>query len=64
MSQASLIAYLAVGGAFLDLAYWDVPYYVFVAIAVTRYIIALPNSGSVAERPIAPRIVTTRRLAR
>jgi probable O-glycosylation ligase (exosortase A-associated) len=33
--QASLIAYL-VGGAFLSLAYWDMPYYLMVLIAVTR----------------------------
>ena len=35
MIKVSLVAYL-VGGAFLNLAYWDVPYYLFVAVAVTR----------------------------
>ena len=55
MSQASLIAYF-VGGAFLDLAYWDVPYYVFVAIAVTRFIVAQSKQQApsrVAERPVS-----------
>ena len=35
MVKVSLVAYL-VGGAFLNLAYWDMPYYLFVAVAVTR----------------------------
>ncbi len=38
MIKVSLIAYL-VGGTFQNLAYWDVPYYLFVAIAVTRVIV-------------------------
>ena len=38
MVKVSMVAYL-VGGAFLNLAYWDVPYYLFVAIAVTRSIL-------------------------
>jgi probable O-glycosylation ligase (exosortase A-associated) len=36
MLKVSIVAYL-VGGAFLNLAYWDVPYYLFVAIAVARW---------------------------
>jgi probable O-glycosylation ligase (exosortase A-associated) len=36
MIKVSIVAYL-VGGAFQNLAYWDMPYYLFVAIAVTRY---------------------------
>jgi probable O-glycosylation ligase (exosortase A-associated) len=36
MTQVSLIAFL-VGGAFQNLAYWDMPYYLFVAIAVTEH---------------------------
>jgi len=38
MIKVSIVAYL-VGGAFLNLAYWDVPYYLFVAIAITRSIL-------------------------
>jgi probable O-glycosylation ligase (exosortase A-associated) len=38
MSQATLVGY-AVGGAFLNLAFWDMPYYLFAAIVVTRYIV-------------------------
>ena len=33
MIKVSMVAYL-VGGAFLNLAYWDAPYYLFVAVAV------------------------------
>jgi probable O-glycosylation ligase (exosortase A-associated) len=50
MIQVSLVAYL-VGGAFLNLAYWDVPYYLFVAIAVTRYILQQSHAASV--EPVA-----------
>lgn len=38
MTKVSLVAYL-VGGAFLNLAYWDMPYFLFVAVAVTRWIV-------------------------
>jgi probable O-glycosylation ligase (exosortase A-associated) len=38
MVKVSLVGYF-VGGAFLNLAYWDVPYYLFVAIAVTRFVL-------------------------
>lgn len=34
MIKVSIVGYL-VGGTFLNLAYWDMPYYLFVAIAVT-----------------------------
>lgn len=43
MTKVSIVAYL-VGGAFQNLAYWDMPYYLFVAVAVTRY--ALRQSAS------------------
>ena len=38
MTKVAIVAYL-VGGAFQNLAYWDAPYYLFVAIAVTRYVL-------------------------
>lgn len=38
MIKVSIVAYL-VGGAFLNLAYWDVPYYLFVAAAITRSVL-------------------------
>jgi hypothetical protein len=38
MTKVSLIGYF-VGGAFLNLANWDMPYYLFVAIAVTHFVI-------------------------
>ncbi|WP_338762132.1 putative O-glycosylation ligase, exosortase A system-associated [Massilia sp. METH4] len=39
MIQASLIGF-AVGGAFLSLLYWDVPYYLMVAVMATRAVVA------------------------
>lgn len=44
MLKVSIVAYL-VGGAFQNLAYWDVPYYLFVAIAVTRWIVITAEPG-------------------
>ncbi len=36
--QVSIVGYL-VGGAFLNLAYWDMPYYLFVLMAVTAHVL-------------------------
>lgn len=36
MVQVSMVGYL-VGGAFLDLAFWDLPYYLYAAVAAARY---------------------------
>lgn len=38
MTQVSLVGY-AVGGAFLDLAFWDLPYYLYAAVTVAQYIV-------------------------
>ncbi|MGH6610966.1 MAG: putative O-glycosylation ligase, exosortase A system-associated, partial [Burkholderiaceae bacterium] len=38
MIQVSLIGYF-VGGTFLNLAYWDMPYYLMVALAVTWHVV-------------------------
>lgn len=38
MTQVSLVGY-AVGGAFLNLAFWDLPYYLFAAVATTQYVV-------------------------
>lgn len=52
MTQASLAGY-AVGGAFLDLAYFDLPYFLFVALAVTRWILLKDGQfGNVGDRPM------------
>lgn len=56
MVKVSMVAYF-VGGAFLNLAYWDVPYYLFVAIAVTRHAlkqsrIAVATTDAVALNPM------------
>lgn len=50
MSQASLVAYL-VGGAFLDLAYWDGPYYVLAALGVARYALMAERNARGAVVP-------------
>ena len=38
MTQVSLVGY-AVGGAFLDIAFWDLPYYLYAAAAVAQFIV-------------------------
>jgi probable O-glycosylation ligase (exosortase A-associated) len=48
MVQVSLVGYL-VGGAFLNLAYWDMPYYLMVLLVVTRH--ALKQKDDVAVAP-------------
>lgn len=50
MIQASLIGF-AVGGAFLSLLYFDVPYYLMAAIVAIRAMIAQRLSGSKAALP-------------
>ena len=49
MSQVSLVGY-AVGGAFLDLAFWDLPYYVSAMIGVTQYVVR----GEFARLSVSP----------
>ena len=66
MIQVSLVGY-AVGGAFLNLAYYDVPYYLLVAIVLTRVMlkkalreldqreeVTVPTSDS-SMKPVAPK---------
>lgn len=43
--QVSLVGF-AVGGAFLNLAYWDMPYYLYAAVEVTRYAVAREKRGA------------------
>lgn len=50
MSQVSLIGYF-VGGAFLSLAYFDLPYYIMVALIATKWIL----QRETAPAPAAPR---------
>lgn len=45
MTKVSLIAYL-VGAAFLNLAYWDMPYFLFVAVAVSRWLVRQPTTAT------------------
>lgn len=60
MLQVSLVGYL-VGGAFLSLANWDLPYYLLVGVVVARAIVAreaargaAPLAETRATAPIAP----------
>ena len=52
MMQASLIGY-AVGGAFINIAFWDLPYYLYAAIVVTQYVVQrqISTADSVAVQP-------------
>jgi probable O-glycosylation ligase (exosortase A-associated) len=55
MIQVSLVGY-AVGGAFLNLAYWDMPYYLYGAIIVTRHVVKRAEEVAAAEtRDVAAR---------
>ena len=45
MSQVSLIGYF-VGGAFLSLAYFDLPYYVMVALVATKWILERESASA------------------
>lgn len=49
MVQVSLIGYF-VGGAFLDLAFWDLPYYLFAAVAAANYALAAKKQSALPVR--------------
>lgn len=64
MSKVSLVGF-AVGGAFLSLAYWDMPYYLFVVLVCTqRWVsdalntksaisdVAVPGHGAISPRTV------------
>ncbi|MCX7902334.1 MAG: putative O-glycosylation ligase, exosortase A system-associated [Burkholderiaceae bacterium] len=55
--QVSLVAYF-VGGTFLNLAYWDMPYYLMVALVVARHAVlaerAVPKAASAATSASSP----------
>ncbi len=51
--QVSLLGYL-VGGAFLDIAFWDLPYYLYAAIAAAKFAVIQTQSetaDAVTQRP-------------
>ena len=68
MIQVSLVGYM-VGGAFLNLGYWDLPYYLIVLLVVIRTLIrqsfaeaggTLPEGdGRGRTREGAERVTTT-----
>jgi probable O-glycosylation ligase (exosortase A-associated) len=51
MIQVSIIGYL-VGGAFLNLAYWDLPYYLIVLLVVMRHIVERELRGKTVAAPV------------
>jgi len=53
MTQVGLVGY-AVGGAFLDLAFWDLPYYLFAAIGTTQYIVREQLTPRTQGSPVEP----------
>jgi putative inorganic carbon (HCO3(-)) transporter len=50
MIQVSMIGYL-VGGTFLNLAYWDLPYYLLITLVVTRDFVRRTLAAAPAEAP-------------
>jgi putative inorganic carbon (HCO3(-)) transporter len=50
MVKVSIVGYL-VGGAFLNLAYFDMPYWLFVIVAVTRFVLKQQARQSAAPAP-------------
>ena len=50
MVQVSLIGYL-VGGAFLNLAYWDMPYFLMIALVVTWHVVRSQAPNHNVQRP-------------
>jgi len=57
MTQVSLVGY-AVGGAFLSLAYFDVPYYLLVALVLTRLLVEKEIKGLEQKQgtPVRPQV--------
>ena len=52
MSQVSLVGFF-VGGAFLSLAYFDLPYYIMVALVATKWILERERKSSQDDRSSA-----------
>ncbi len=53
MMQVSLVGFF-VGGAFLNLAYWDMPYFLMIALAVTWHVVRNQTRDSTASQPNRP----------
>jgi probable O-glycosylation ligase (exosortase A-associated) len=53
MTQASMAGFL-VGGAFLDLAFWDMPYYLYAVIGVTQYAVTHELDLLTSRSPTGP----------
>jgi putative inorganic carbon (HCO3(-)) transporter len=60
MAQVSLTGYM-VGGTFLDLAFWDVLYYLYAALAIAKYVVTeeLTQRASGFSTAPAPREVVS-----
>ena len=54
MLQVSLVGFM-VGGAFLSLAYFDVPYYIMVIMVATRLLVERMLKERAANPPVQPR---------
>ncbi|MCB1998690.1 MAG: putative O-glycosylation ligase, exosortase A system-associated [Rhodoferax sp.] len=52
MCKVSMVGY-AVGGAFLSLAYWDMPYYLMVLVVVTRMLVRRQIDQRGVQMPVA-----------
>lgn len=52
MCKVSLVGFAA-GGAFLSLAYWDMPYYIMVIVVSTGMLVRAPKAGAPGVQPPA-----------
>jgi probable O-glycosylation ligase (exosortase A-associated) len=49
MTQASLVGF-AVGGAFINIAFWDMPYYLYTVIVLSDYVVRRSSNASVESQ--------------
>jgi putative inorganic carbon (HCO3(-)) transporter len=67
MVEASLVGY-AVGGAFINIAFWDMPYYLYALVMLTKYVVtrevsARESADTSLQMPRGPRTVEGDRAA-
>lgn len=60
MIQASLVGF-GVGGAFLSLLYFDVPYYLMAVVVATRICVAQHQATAAVAQPTSPMLLQARR---
>ena len=56
--QVSLLGYL-VGGAFIDIAFWDLPYYAYAAIAAAQFAVRRQRESKIGAVPVEGSVAAT-----